>query len=381
MNRSRKWNRRRLAFLAILSCVIALAIGGAMYLSRRPTSSLGAARLFCVVSDWTGRAQHPAQDGYDWLDANTALLVSRPLLLHPPRDGPAYLSQIKSDARNPSDTAMPLPFTLPVTAKQEHVSPNGHFLAYYESAVLAGRPVTYLVVRRMDGSNVLHAEWPTDGQTLWAPDSRSLVQHRGYDARLRRISLATGRVENIRVALPLDYSAEFAGFTDRGTALFAKDGLTFQDPAVLARLGMPTSAVNVPQVSLIEVSLESPSRVVCTYSPTLPSGAGGGFIALSPKGDRLFWGAICATKISPIQVAIHRLLPFIRGNGTIVERGWVSHLDGSHMKEVGFYEMPIGRPSRIHPRAPILIYAPKWTPDGKRISFIYEDRIMTIPAD
>jgi hypothetical protein len=55
---------------------------------------------------------------------------------------------------------------------------------------------------------------------------------------------------------------------------------------------------------------------------------------------------------------------------------WVSRLDGSDMHEVG--GVPITRPLTLTDR---LFYDIQWRPDGKYLSFVYEDSLYVIPAE
>ena len=64
----------------------------------------------------------------------------------------------------------------------------------------------------------------------------------------------------------------------------------------------------------------------------------------------------------------------------MVEEGWFCNFDGSDMKEVGYYNIRGSIASPTSSNAPWIINA-KWTPDGKRISFVYKDRLMTVPVD
>jgi hypothetical protein len=141
-----------------------------------------------------------------------------------------------------------------------------------------------------------------------------------------------------------------------------------------------TGAVNFPRLHLVEVSVSGPPRVIRKVSPRVPATECLGTVLLSPKGDRLLWAALCDQRASPFEVRLHRYLSFVPGEDTLVERGWVSAIDGGGMKEIGYYDVPAAKAPAGKNNEPWIL-DPKWTPDGKRIGFVYKDKLMTVPVD
>ena len=87
-------------------------------------------------------------------------------------------------------------------------------------------------------------------------------------------------------------------------------------------------------------------------------------IAVSPKGDRIAW----------------LLMPNLKGRPRNVQRGaaslWVSQLDGSRMREIGSAGTDVRQRS-----APSLLMQLRWLPGGKRLSFLYNGALYTVPTD
>ncbi len=98
-------------------------------------------------------------------------------------------------------------------------------------------------------------------------------------------------------------------------------------------------------------------------------------LALSPKGDRLFLG-VASVRHSPFLAWLHERANWFPEGNYCVEQGWVMNLDGSEKHLIGEFTVP-AEEGKERP----WIIEPKWTPDGKKISFLYDDGIYTIPAD
>lgn len=384
MNRSGAARRRGKYGCAVSCCVLAIGIAARILLEREPKPALQIARLFAVVKEWSGQPGNG--DDYFWLDNDRSLII-----FHSPAWPRGRLEVLRSHpAQTPGSTA-PLPFATS-DAFCYSPSPDGQYLAYIEvkTSGSARKSRCFLVVRGMDGTIKVHTEWLFEdnlfrNRLVWAPDSSYCVQLDRNEAHIQRVSLKTGRREMVALprVIPLDdpTSQDIVGVTNHGTALIARERGLLYDPANSGATASGSNPINVPRMSLVEVSLEKPGSTVHTYSPAVPAGAGIGYIVVSPQGDRIFWGALCGAKASPLVARIHRWLKFVPAGDSVIERGWVSRLDGSGMKEIGFYALPAAALSPSSSAQVAWINNPKWTPDGKRISFVYRDRIMTIPAD
>ena len=97
--------------------------------------------------------------------------------------------------------------------------------------------------------------------------------------------------------------------------------------------------------------------------------------SLSPKGDRLFLG-VASMRHTPWLCRLHERFNWIPRGKYGVEQGWVMNLDVSGKHLIGEFTVPM----EVGKERPWIV-DPKWTPDGKKISFLYDDGIYTIPAD
>lgn len=76
--------------------------------------------------------------------------------------------------------------------------------------------------------------------------------------------------------------------------------------------------------------------------------------------------AVCCNITPPFQAWLKRLLPSSTRSIQSITRWRVSQLDGTHMHDIG--------------RA-TLIPNPRWTPDGKHVSFIRKSVLYMVPVD
>ena len=98
-------------------------------------------------------------------------------------------------------------------------------------------------------------------------------------------------------------------------------------------------------------------------------------VLVSPDKKRLFLG-IASIRQTPFLEWLHQRFDWIPQGNYGVEQGWVMNLDGSGKHLIGEFTVPMEE-GKERP----WIVDPKWTPDGKKISFLYDDGIYTIPAD
>src|SRR5262249_15860372 len=94
---------------------------------------------------------------------------------------------------------------------------------------------------------------------------------------------------------------------------------------------------------------------------SLPDGAKANEIALSPRGDLRAWRFSFERSTSS-------------GTKVSSEELWVSQLDGTYMRLIGWVE---ARPPLYDDLAGSL----RWTPDGKNLSFIYQKALYTVPVN
>ncbi len=377
MDRARRSRGRPKSAPLVAMCLIIVAALAAVYLDGRAKPILESARVFCHVPRWAQYELGPTDEHYLWIDNEKALIL-------PHEDygitGGPYVESHPTG----SSSRRPLPLSLPSWAAAVTVSPNGKYAAYFDRRSQFAPGNRYdLVVSQLDGRQIAHCEWTGDvrtGPCAWTQDSSGIVMVQNLPAPcLKRLSVVTGRVET--AALPRDPALWRDGAPDFSSTGFASRcrvlGFTAPYTLVIAPRGVVSQNAMVP---LVEISTTTPIQITRKFTFAIPAGAEMGTLELSPTGDRLFWGAMCYDRMPPwvwLQL-IARLIP---GEGAWVERGWVCRLDGSGMREIGYYTIPAASAGSSGPVDPPWIIDPKWTPDGKRISFVYADKLMTVPVD
>jgi len=94
---------------------------------------------------------------------------------------------------------------------------------------------------------------------------------------------------------------------------------------------------------------------------------------ISPQGNRIAW-LVESAYVDAGRAALHRWLPFFKAPSQPREELWISQLDGAGMRIVG--QIPI----RVRSGNEVRITDLRWLPDGKHLSFSYEDALWTVSA-
>ena len=131
-------------------------------------------------------------------------------------------------------------------------------------------------------------------------------------------------------------------------------GFTKEGRSLSTRWDSALSTINV-----LEASIKPPFQPLRVTPMRLPQHPLANSISLSPQKDKLLWGFIVRTVPHP---------PFTEFQHGDFEELWVSEADGSHMKRI--VVLPLDQYSSLES-----IF---WMPDGKHVSFIYEDNLYKI---
>jgi hypothetical protein len=97
---------------------------------------------------------------------------------------------------------------------------------------------------------------------------------------------------------------------------------------------------------------------------------------LSPDKDHIAWKVVCR-RSSPFLTMLGRVFSRLRSEPRETAEIWVSRLDGSGMREIGHLNLHLG-PNSVGEKTPSEI---RWTPDGKKLSYIYKDTLYTVPVE
>ncbi|HLK57646.1 MAG TPA: hypothetical protein VKU00_13860 [Chthonomonadaceae bacterium] len=94
-------------------------------------------------------------------------------------------------------------------------------------------------------------------------------------------------------------------------------------------------------------------------------------IKVSPDGKHIVWILESHGK-DPWQAFLHRFIPRISGSDRHRWEIWVSDTDGSHMRQIGYEELP--NPGD-YSSVPMDL---QWLPDGKHLSFLHKETLYTL---
>ena len=208
----------------------------------------------------------------------------------------------------------------------------------------------------VDGS--LHGLWPCTGDltelthALWLPDSKGWVEVAEQKSKADIVTHGLngpGAIPVIQNFMPSYYY--HLGFMGPNRCF-----------AVTPRVG--DGDVTVMEYDAPHVV--GPPRI---FFLKTPDGVTGSLeAALSPNGNRVAW--LFGYRTGPLGLSILGRLPKYRYARSTIVGLWISDTNGGGMRLLGNLDTDKGSPDVL-----------RWTPDGKRISFICQDAIWTVPAD
>lgn len=251
-----------------------------------------------------------------------------------------------------------------LSLQQSRLSPDGKWLV----TGVHGQPQT-CTLASLDGAHAV--EVPVKyadtnyAHTVWAPDSRSwlYVAEDPYDhcAHVRIYDTGGKLLRDVAHAMQF-YGREPLGFVI-GERVVAASRTIYGDGGIpFAEFGLYP---NCPPRRLYDLTAPGDASAVMD-------------VALSPRGDRLAW-AFAYTPV-PLGIRALRRSRLFRGREPSSFGLCVSRVDGSAMRDLGRLSSP-GDRGLPYWAAPGRLRCLRWTPDGKRVSFLYEDGLYTVPAD
>jgi hypothetical protein len=157
--------------------------------------------------------------------------------------------------------------------------------------------------------------------------------------------------------LSVDSHGRLVGF--EGTRSFAR----FVGPR-------STPSPNYPFMRMARVDLTDPRKQPERWKIRVPESGEDGWALLSPQGDRVLWTVLSIKMLRWTSLVNHYLPGITRVSG--IQCHWlVSGLHGENMREIAAYT--------DNPSDPYS--APRWMPDGRHISFIYQATLYTRPIE
>ena len=155
-----------------------------------------------------------------------------------------------------------------------------------------------------------------------------------------------------------------------------------------------------PTDEIVEFRVGSRFEGIQRHKVTLPPQCEIKDVLYSPQGDRVAW-VLQTDYTSPLQALLHRIYPRYQPGGRSVVSVWVCRIDGTQMHEIGHMDLAQMDVATSLPGASITITntpstgtssgassltGPEdlmlhWMPDGKHLSFSYQDTLWSAAAD
>ena len=339
----------RLALFALLP--VALIMGGFAFWLLRQNGDMLLAHATPLVStrDWQPKDPRlPAFEPFEW--------VSDHELLFAKRSAAGSFTPFLLDLTTRREQALRDPFPRPASRWPTFPtpSPDGKFLLWSQQT----RNDTAYILTDRSGKIVRSWQKAPNGGTQWLPDGHRFATRAWVNGRehLYLHTIDSPAIET-RALAPGKY------FYIAGSH-FTADGHVFGMAEKIAA-GMGTG-----QRFLVE---HDANGALLRESPLVTPG-GDRFalpIYFSPETNRIVWET-SGYPLSPMLRRIWKVLPFLPIRQNYVREFWISRLDGTSLHLAGRQTAANVRNS---------IGAASVLPDGKRLGFLYQDQLYTVPLN
>jgi hypothetical protein len=217
---------------------------------------------------------------------------------------------------------------------------------------------------------LLSAFWVPN--VAWMPDGKHWIASR-FDADYLN-SLDGTPARKLDTKSLSAWTPFVLGVTPQSRAISAGGSDQFEPPTPFQR----GNSIRYPTAVLTEFDPAAPARSPKSWNVTMPPQSVRGKMMLSPQADRILW--IVEKQSSWVSSWLSRL-PFAYNRPYSGDEAiYVSQLNGTGMRQL------FSAPTQRQRRGPTtMIKVPlteiQWLPDGKRISFVYEDSLYLASVD
>jgi hypothetical protein len=332
-------------------------------------------------SDWIGFSKHATRildmratdPSEGW---NCAWLSDHELLYFRP-DGNLWRRDIKTGA----ETVLPaltrqLNISIPYSTIHWLLpSPDGKWLIWGEAGP------SPLFVTSVDGARQF--SWPKGrSKAHWLPDSQHWSHWEyGYDMNWTEVEIHNVSTPDQSQGIdtpPAGLKGLDVLAVQSEDVIIARTRDVDRSGAVIASgrgyitIITPISASPPPFRDIQELSVWSLHSAKPLHQFTIHLSGPALDVKVSPQGDRVVW-LVQRQNTSPAFKLLQRLFPAWKGDDHESLAIYASKLDGSQMQEIG----------RVDSKATTdrLIEEMRWLPGGKRLSFIVNDTLWTVPVE
>jgi hypothetical protein len=332
LHRKRRW---------IVALALLLGFGLLAWMTWPQPSLLARATKLAQIDSWDWRSLNLLPSGYLWL-SNQEVLSARE------RSGREVLFRYNlSSGKDVALVQLSQWFQKTDGRLDEALtSPGGQWILWWNDA--------FIQVAKLDGSQYARYPRHPTSDLFWVQDARHWVELWNADETPGanvRVRSPERPLETRTSFLPSD---EITGYLDNGLvtptgqlkAIKMPYGASLRVTFVEGNIGS-----NIP---LSQQRLHAPDGNILQAQ-------------LSPQGDR-----IALLNISEPRYALprflRRFLPWQQKPVAAHTSVWISTADGKNMRELGSF------PSKT-------FTALHWSPDGKRLSFVYQNALWTVPVE
>jgi len=361
MKKSETMMQRKKRWGIVLTLLVLLGSAAVVFYPREPLLLEHATQVLDM------RAADPSEGlNYAWL-SDHELLYFRP-------DGNLWRRDLNTGAETVL-RAMTQQVKSSISLPATHwliPSPDGKWLMWGEVGI------TPLFVGSVDGTKQAVSSTNVGNSTpFWMPDSQHWTEWNHDESALWR------QVEMHTVTAP--HWSQVLGTPP--ARLNESDILAMQsEDVIIARTKVDVIAVPVSvgqgyyrltlhaayrdtqQLSVWSLHAQKPLRQFTIHLPGLVQD-----VKVSPQGDLVVW-LVQKRKTSPVFKRLQRFFPALEKDEHECLALYVSQLDGSRMREIGQVD---SKPTS----AGNLINEMRWLPGGKRLSFIANDTLWTVPVE
>ncbi|HZT40651.1 MAG TPA: hypothetical protein VFA07_00610 [Chthonomonadaceae bacterium] len=255
------------------------------------------------------------------------------------------------------------------------ISPDGAWMLYRNWAGGANNPFRTLTLSLNGSRRIVWPAWSETRfdmirQPFWLPDSRHWAEivydHTSHTFLAAVYGLDGKHYTGVIARGRWLWSGEVHGITQSGSVLIRK----FNTPALPKRL-VQIMEWDLQGILAHRANGSAHARTISIRMPANTEEVSGPDPRISPQGDRLAW-VLTLENAHPEPAWLQRLWALFGQRQRKTFGLWVSHLDGSQLREIGHinYQPDDEVPQDI-----------RWTPDGKRLSFLYKGALYTVPVD
>jgi len=215
--------------------------------------------------------------------------------------------------------------------------------------------------------------------TLWLPDSRHWLERYGVNSQTYCVLLHDTQHPSLSIRLPVAAHStaarmEKVAMPDAAVVVDGPDQETNDLGEPVVRAASPKTR----QVSISLVPWRTGGRPFARYSVSVPFGVRNDDLKISPDARYVAW-KVTTQSTAPLQLWLHRYLPYLRFPKYRSTAIWASRIDGKDRHEIGHVIETTDASEENETLSESVLDELKWLPDGRHLSFEYKNALYTAP--